>query len=163
VSQNADALRRGFESFNLEGVEAILDLIDPEFVAITTPDVALEPDTYRGEEGLRRYFSSFYEVMEDIRFEPEEFIEVAEKVIVPFVLKAKGKGTGIEVQQRAVQVWTMRDGKALRVDTFPDLDSARDAVAAGEQERTTLSSQTDASTASDVTHETQETRHADRP
>jgi ketosteroid isomerase-like protein len=126
--QDVETLRRGFETFNREGVDAILDLLHPEFVAVTTPDVALEPDTYRGYAGLRRYFAAFDDVMEDIRFEPGEFVDAGDKVIVSFVLKARGKGTGIEVEQQAVQVWTMRDGKALRVETFPDLDSASRAV-----------------------------------
>jgi ketosteroid isomerase-like protein len=129
VSQeDIEALRRGFETFNREGVEAILDLVDPEFVVTTPPEIAVEPDTYRGHEGLRRYFASFDEIMDEVRFEPDGFIDAGSKVVVPFTLRAKGKGTGIEAEQRAVQVWTLRDGKAIAAEVFADMATARRAA-----------------------------------
>lgn len=73
---------------------------------------------------MRRYFDSFYEVMEDIRFEPADFIEVGELVVVPFTLRAKGQRTGIEVEQSAVQVWTVRDAKVSGLELFATLEEA---------------------------------------
>ena len=47
----------------------------------TPPGLAAEPDTYRGEEGIRRYWESFYEVMEEIHVEPAgEFEEIEDWV-----------------------------------------------------------------------------------
>ena len=83
---------------------------------------------FEGHEGLRRYFDSFYEVMEDIRFVPEEFIEVGERVVVPIRLLARGRETGIEVEQRSVQVWTVRGGKAIALETFASRDEALNAA-----------------------------------
>ena len=40
---------------------------------MTTPaNLAAEPDTYRGHEGIRRYFDSFYDVMDEVRFRLNE-------------------------------------------------------------------------------------------
>jgi ketosteroid isomerase-like protein len=117
--EDVDNVRRGFEALARDGVEALLDFIDPEFEATTSPELSPEPSTYRGHEGLRRYFDSFYEVMEEIRFEPEEFIDAGERVVVPVRLVARGRGTGIEAEQRLAMVWTLREGKAVRLDTYP--------------------------------------------
>jgi ketosteroid isomerase-like protein len=129
VSENADFVIRGFEAADREGWQALVPLIHSEFELITTPDVAMEPDTYRGEEGLRRYFESFEDAMDDIRFRPEgEPIEAGEQAVVPFRLYAKGKETGIEVEQPAYMVWTIRDGKALRAEVFAERARALEAA-----------------------------------
>jgi ketosteroid isomerase-like protein len=127
--QNVEVVKQGFEAFALDGWQALLPFLHPEFEAITSPEVAMEPDTYRGEEGVRRYFESFEEAMEDIRFLPEgEFLDAGDKVFVPFRLAARGKETGIEVEQPAFQVWTLRGGKLLRVEVFGAREAALEAA-----------------------------------
>jgi ketosteroid isomerase-like protein len=110
--ENVELVRRGFEAFAREGWRALVPFLHPEFEAITSPDVAMEPDTYRGAEGLRRYFESFEDAMEDIRFVTEgEFIGAEDKVVVPFRLAARGRETGIEVEQPAVQAGRSRTAR----------------------------------------------------
>ena len=65
-----DRQGRASTAFNADGVDGILPFIHPDFEATTPPELAAEPDTYRGHEGVRRYFDSFYEIMDEIRFEP---------------------------------------------------------------------------------------------
>ncbi|HSJ17160.1 MAG TPA: nuclear transport factor 2 family protein [Solirubrobacterales bacterium] len=123
--ENVELVKRGFDAFAREGWRALLPFLHPEFEAITPPDVAMEPDTYRGAEGVRRYFESFEDAMEDIRFVTTgEFIDAGDKVVVPFRLAARGRESGIEVEQPAVQVWTLKDGKALRLEVFGSREQA---------------------------------------
>ena len=129
---NLDLVRAGFEAFNESGVEGILRFIHPEFEASTPPELASEPDTYRGHDGVRRYFDSFYEAMDEIRWEAHSFQQAGERVIVEFTLHARGKSTGLEFGQDAVQVWEIRDGKAIGLKLYPTLEEARAAAAAGE-------------------------------
>jgi ketosteroid isomerase-like protein len=118
-SDNVEAARRGYEALGQVGVEAFLEeFIDPDFETTTPPEMTVEPATYRGHEGLRHYFDSFYEVMDEVRFEAEEFIDAGDRVVVPTRLVARGRDSGIEAVQQLVLVWTLRDGKALRVETF---------------------------------------------
>ena len=125
---NVELVRDGFEAFNRDGVDGILPLIHPDFEATTPPELASEPDTYRGHEGVRRYFDSFYEAMEEIRWEPHSFEGVGDRVVVDFTLHARGKTTGIDTELRAVQVWTLRDGKATSLDLYPTMEEALEAV-----------------------------------
>lgn len=126
---NVEIIRRGFETMQRDGWQTLFSLIDPEFELTTPPDLAMEPDTYRGEAGLRRYFESFEDAMEDIQIVPEgEFLGAGEKVFVPFRLSARGRETGIEATQRAFQVWTMRAGRGLRVEIFASREQALEAA-----------------------------------
>ena len=116
------------EAFNEKGVDGVIPYIDAEFVAVTPPDLASEPDTYRGPDGIRRWFDSFYEVMDEIRWEPREFHEAGDRVLVEFTLRARGKTTGLDFGQNAVMLWELRDDKATRVDLYPTLDEAKAAA-----------------------------------
>jgi uncharacterized protein len=123
-TENVEAARRGFEALERGGVEAFLEFIDPEFETTTPSELTVEPATYKGREGLRRYFDSFYEIMDEVRFEPEEFIDAGDRVVVPVRLVARGRDTGIEAVQQITMVWTIRDGKGLRVETYATREEA---------------------------------------
>ena len=129
--QNLEIVQRGFEAFNERGVEGILPFIHSEFEATTPPNLASEPDTYRGHDGIRRWFDSFDEVMDQIRWDANRFQQVGERVVVEFTLRARGKTTGLDFGQDAVMVWSLREGKAIRVELFESLDEALRAAQEG--------------------------------
>jgi ketosteroid isomerase-like protein len=132
AESNVDLVRRANEAMNTGGVEALLPFIHPEFEVTTPPGLAAEPDTYKGHDGLRRYFESFYEAMDRVEFIPEQFIAVGELTVVPMTLRARGRTTGIETEQHVVQIWELEGGKARRVRIFATLNEAvRAAEAAG--------------------------------
>jgi ketosteroid isomerase-like protein len=122
--QNVELVRLGFEALREGGVEALLPFIDPEFEVTTPPGLAAEPDTYRGPEGIRRYFDSFYEAMDEVNFDAREFIPVGDRVVVPITLRVRGRTTGIVAEQDVVQIWELRGERAIRVDVFATLDEA---------------------------------------
>ena len=129
TSGNAEIVERGFEAFNAQGIDGILPFIHPDFEATTPPELASEPDTYRGQEGIRRWFTSFDEVMDEIRWDARGFREVGdERVVVEFTLRARGKTTGLDFGQDAVMVWELADGQAIRLSLYPTLDQALSAV-----------------------------------
>ena len=124
ASRNVEIVERGFAAFNEEGVEGILPFIHPEFEATTPPELASEPDTFRGHEGVRRWFSSFDEVMDEIRWDARDFREVGDRVLVELTLRARGKTTGLDFGQEAVMVWELRDGQAIRLSLYPTVEQA---------------------------------------
>lgn len=127
-SERVATVKAIFEAFNSGRLERIVALVDPEFEAVVPPELSAEPDTYRGHEGIRRYFTTFVEAMEEIRFHPEEFREGKHAVIATVRMTARGKQTAIAVEQRFAQVWMLRDRRAWRVMTYPTLEQALDAA-----------------------------------
>jgi ketosteroid isomerase-like protein len=124
ASENIEVVKAGFDALSEGGVEAMLPFIHEDFEVTTTPDLAAEPDTYRGHDGIRRYFDSFYEVMDEIRFEPHEYHEVGDRVLVEVTLRARGKATGLEVEQHLFQVWSLKDEKGIKIEVFPTMEEA---------------------------------------
>ena len=60
--ENIEILRRAYAALAEDGAEAVVAFADPDFEMTTPATLASEPDTYRGHEGIRRYFGSFSDV-----------------------------------------------------------------------------------------------------
>jgi ketosteroid isomerase-like protein len=128
--ENVEVVRQMFEAFNSEDIDHIVSFAHPEVVVEIPGAVSAEPDTYRGPDGIRRYFSSFQDAMDEIRFEPERLWDVrdSDSVVVALRLTAKGRQTEIAVEQRTGAVWTVRDGKVVGVRTYASLSEALEAA-----------------------------------
>ena len=122
-------VRESLEAFADGGVDAVLPYLHSDFELVVSPETALEPGSYRGGEGLRRYFGSYDEAMGDVHSVPQHLEGSGERVLADMVFRATGSGSGIEVELRVWLVFTLRDAKIHRIEDFPDRDSA--AVAAG--------------------------------
>ncbi|MGZ8665715.1 MAG: nuclear transport factor 2 family protein [Solirubrobacterales bacterium] len=128
-SADVEMVRSGFETLARDGVEGLLPLVHPEFQMTTPAGLAAEPDTYRGREGMRRYWDSFGDGMEGIEFVAREFEDLGGgKVLNTAVLRGRGRSTGIEVSQEVVLVWEVRDAMAYRVNIFASVEEARASV-----------------------------------
>jgi len=121
---NIAVLHEGFAALSSGDESRILAFAHPDFEAVVPPELSAEPDTYRGHDGIRRYFRLFDDVMEDVRFESERAWEAGDAVVALVRVTARGKTTGVLVEQRSAQVWTIQGERALRVQTFPELAEA---------------------------------------
>ena len=85
--------------------------------------------TYQGHEGVGRFFSQLPEHWQELRVEPEEFIDAGETIVV--LVRLSGKGAGGSIDSKSVHLWRMRDGKAAAFREYPD--TARVLQALGQQ------------------------------
>jgi ketosteroid isomerase-like protein len=125
---NVEVIRRGLEALSSGDIERIFEFVDPEFEGQVPPELSTEPDTYRGHAGIRRYFQSFWEVMDDIRFQAERLWEAGDSVVADTRMTGRGKQTAIAVEQRFGQIWTLRDGRAIAVENFATVGDALEAA-----------------------------------
>jgi ketosteroid isomerase-like protein len=70
--------------------------------------------------------------MEGVYFEGQEFTSVDDKVLVDTKLHARGRTTGIETEQRAFLVWTLREGLVTRAELFAEQGQALEAAGLSE-------------------------------
>jgi ketosteroid isomerase-like protein len=125
---DAATVRLLFERFGRDGLEHALELMSEDFVVKVPGSMSAEPDVYEGHDGARRYFAGFDGLMEDVRFEPIDIVDQGEAVIVWLRLSGRGAASGIEVEQHAAVVSWVEDGKVTRMEPYPDMDEAREAL-----------------------------------
>jgi SnoaL-like protein len=85
-----------------------------DFSAI--PEVA-HPDlgVYRSLDGFRRFVEQLDGISERFQIEPEEFIEAGDNVVIAVRMSGKCRGDGVEPGMRLFSIWTLREGKVVRV------------------------------------------------
>ena len=63
---------------------------------------------------------------------PEEFVDRGDRVVVTVRLQGRGRGSGVEVDARFYDVYTLRDGLIVRMDQFTERTQALEAVGRAE-------------------------------
>jgi ketosteroid isomerase-like protein len=126
---SAVIVRQMLDTLNSEGTEAALALFAEDFHGVVPPELSAEPDSYHGHDGVRRYFDSFHEIVDGLRFDAEELVDVApDTVAARGLITGSGRESGIPIEMRVPMLMRLRDGKLTEIAAYTDWD---DAVAAG--------------------------------
>jgi ketosteroid isomerase-like protein len=126
-------VRSYYEAVNRRHLDAAFELLAPE---IEFHLAGLFPDldrVYRGQAEVQRFLEQFTEPWRELSIEPDRMIEVGDLVLVFLHFQATGRD-GIEVQLPLAQLWTLRDGRAVRMDAYSDQQRALEAAGLSEQD-----------------------------
>ena len=126
VESSYDALNRG----DIDGTVAVLH-DDASWVEHS--DLP-EAGTYEGVATIRSFLELYLESWEEFHQEIEETIVRGPCVLLFIHLRARGKGSGIEVDSRYAHMWRLGDGEGTRVDAYYDRDQALAALNAAHGE-----------------------------
>jgi ketosteroid isomerase-like protein len=125
-------LLRGMKHYQRTG-EPLWGDMDPE-IQVHAHDILDAPTVYRGHDGWRKWEADFASTFESYSFDTDELIDAgAGKVVQVGRLSARGRGSGVPVERLDALVWTIRDGKTVRLDYYNSRDKALDATARWEQ------------------------------
>jgi uncharacterized protein len=128
---NVEIVRLAHERLNEGDINGLIALCDADFELDMSARV-LNPATYRGHEGIRRFYREVSEVWEEFRWEPVRLVEAADTVVVLLHSHGRGRGSGLEMARDAAMVWTMREGRAVSLRFY--IDQAEALAAAGLRE-----------------------------
>ena len=81
-------------------------------------------DVHRGREAVSRHFERWFDAWEEIEYTPEELLDRGDRVVVVIRRRGKGKGSGVEVSDQVIHVYTVSSGKIVRFEGFSDKDAA---------------------------------------
>jgi ketosteroid isomerase-like protein len=108
---------------------ATLDAIWSEEAEFHSTFAASEGRVFRGHQGIRDYFDTLGDVFDDMWIEIEEITDVGkERLVVELRVSGRGRGSGVNVEQRNGQVWTIVDSKVARIDSYMNSTDAFEAV-----------------------------------
>jgi ketosteroid isomerase-like protein len=128
--ENVELVRRSIASANAGDWESVFRDGAPNWELDFSRAQGLFGGVYRGEEAQRVMIDSIDD-WQSVRFEPNEFIEVGEHVVVPWTMHFGGRD-GIEVQARNTWTFTIRDGMVVRTCLYQDKREALKAVGLSE-------------------------------
>jgi ketosteroid isomerase-like protein len=113
---------RAYEAYNAGDLDALLEFC--------TPDITLERASpgppVRGQEALRQF--SGPDAFEWQTLTPEGFVERGDRLLVSITARARGRGSGIELVERAFHVVTIQDGKVARIEVYFNEADAHEAL-----------------------------------
>jgi ketosteroid isomerase-like protein len=106
--------------------------VDPD-VEIDDLDISLDSERYRGHDSVRKWIGVWMESWESWTLEDVQVRPVGEdRAIGLFLVRAKGKGSGIELSRRDALVCTLRAGKIEKGTYYNDQQEALKAVGLAE-------------------------------
>lgn len=105
-------------------------------VAFYVPDIAYErissdadfAGAWRGVDQMRRAVSEYLSVWEDYRNEPEDFRDLGDRVLVRERHKGRGKRSGAAVDHPVGALFTLRNGRLVRLVHYWNLAEALEAA-----------------------------------
>jgi ketosteroid isomerase-like protein len=119
--ENVEIVRR----FLLLGVDEALAYADPEIVWNPAEEAAAQ-----GHGAVRESLVRWKGEWDDYELAPEDFEELGDRVIAAVRLRGRGRGSGVEVNARFYDVFTLREGKIVRMDQFTQRTEALEAAGA---------------------------------
>ena len=130
--QNVEIVRRIFEAAASRDSAAVFALYDPavEWDASRAPMPRLigGGGVLHGHNGLRKFFQERNAIWGEIEDVPEELIDAGEHVVSADIERGRGRSSGVEVEMTQYAVWTIHNGKVVRVVWFPSRAEALEAA-----------------------------------
>jgi ketosteroid isomerase-like protein len=116
----------------VEVVRRFLVLEVDEALAYADPNIVWNPaeeSAAEGHDAVRASLVRWKGEWEDYELLPEEFEEhMGDRVVVAVRMRARGRASGIPVDARFYDVYTLRQGKIVRMDQFTRRSEALEAA-----------------------------------
>jgi ketosteroid isomerase-like protein len=119
--------RQAVDAWNRKDADWVIANCVPEMEFVPAVAGSVEGEerrTVRGADGIRSFFADLEETWERFEVEAQEFREVRDAVVVFCRIHAKGRGSGLELDQPMAMVSWFRGGKFARAQSFLDIDEA---------------------------------------
>jgi ketosteroid isomerase-like protein len=83
---------------------------------------------YHGHEGVRQAWRDVLSAFGEIDFEVEELVDAGDRVLAVIHEREIGRASGVPVEATHLAVWTLAEGKVIRLQVFDDRQEALEAV-----------------------------------
>jgi uncharacterized protein len=106
-----------------------------EAMTFADPDIVWNPIEElptQGHDAVRASLARWKAEWDDYEVLPEEFVDGGDRVLATVRVRGRGRGSGVEIDARFYDLYTLRDGKIVRMDQFTERAQALEAVELGE-------------------------------
>jgi ketosteroid isomerase-like protein len=124
---NVELVRAVYDAWARDEFPGPSDLLDDEIEYVNPPG-AIEPGTRHGIDAFARAVEKVFEGWEYWRMEPRRFESKGDQVAVEVSYRARGRGSGVEMEGVESALWTVRDGRVVRYAWFHEAHDAHAAL-----------------------------------
>jgi ketosteroid isomerase-like protein len=117
-------VREIVEALNRGDVDGMLERMHPDFEWRPLETSPVAGGVYRGHEQVRRYVEDWLGTFDDLRLDLEDPAEVADRVVVMVHGHGRGRASGLQLDTRFCQVWTVRGGTAVAMEEYATREQA---------------------------------------
>jgi ketosteroid isomerase-like protein len=117
---NVQVVRDTYDAFGRGDVEAVLGAMTEDIEWNEAESMPYATDRPGPQEVAEQIFGPITEDVENFSVTPEEIVASGDQVAVVGRYRGTGKATGQELDEPAVHIWYMRDGKLARFRQFMD-------------------------------------------
>jgi ketosteroid isomerase-like protein len=121
---NADLIRPIYEEWARGNWSPRFDVYHPDMEWGWSDEFPGLAGVYRDGETPNSRLRAWLSPWEHWQAEPDEFLEFGDYVVVLATYRGKGKGSGVEIVQEGAHVFTVRDGKVVRLEIFASREKA---------------------------------------
>ena len=121
--ENVEVVREAWVAYSRGDYDRVAGFHDPHIVVVTLEDGAV----YGNDDVLANY-ERWDEAWEEAETTLEEVIGQGDRVFLTARFHARGRASGVEIDTRLYEVYTVRDGKVLRIDEYADRAEALEAA-----------------------------------
>ena len=127
--ENVNVVRDFLDAGKREDWTRVAELVDPDVELHGTVGGVEEGRVYLGlADAMREYIEVDGEAWEERRIEPEKFLDADEYVVVLLHEYRRGRGSGVELETDTAVVFTVRDGRVVRMQGYMDPAAAQKAA-----------------------------------
>ena len=118
-----ETLRAGYEAMSRGDLDAVFREAGPdfEFVPLDQNPVG---GTYRGREAVLGFFADLWAAFEKVTIEPGPFLEEGDTIVVTLRMTLLPSNSDANIEMHLTHVWTIRDGRFVRLRSFSKRDEA---------------------------------------
>jgi ketosteroid isomerase-like protein len=121
--ENVEKAREFITAYNRRDFDAAVESFDPEIAWVLPP--RQRSDSCRGPDEVKRFWQGLDETFDELRLEPQEFVDAGDQVATRLRHYGRGKRSGIEINEELYhQVATFRDGRMVRIEYFGEWSEA---------------------------------------
>jgi ketosteroid isomerase-like protein len=125
--ENVETVRRIYEHLNRGDVEGVVELCDDDFMMDMTERV-FNPETYKGHDGIRRFYEGVKDVWESYRWDVEEARVAGDSVVAMLHCRGQGRQGGPGVDWRVAWLWRFQGGRPVYLRFYRERAKALEAV-----------------------------------
>jgi ketosteroid isomerase-like protein len=127
--ESVEVVRDQFAATNERDFPRAMGHYAEDVELIVDADAFLEGGTFQGREAVGQWFGNWFSSFEPgYRFDIEEARDLGGVVLLVASHHGRGRASGAEVHGRTGYLYTVREGKIIRVELYPSRAAALEAA-----------------------------------